>query len=402
VPPESHRVLERVFRSEAGRLTASLVRLLGDFDLAEELVADAVVEGLERWPIDGVPERPAAWLLTTARRKALDRLRRDARYHAKLEALARLPAHPQREPDERLRLIFTCCHPALGREAQIALTLRAVVGLTTAEIARAFLVPEATIAKRIVRAKRKIADGGLPYHIPEADELRTRLDEALTVIYLVFNEGFLATGGGQAVRRDLARDAEWLAELLLRLLPNEPEALGLLALIRLHLARWPTRIDPHGRLVLLADQDRSRWDRRAISEARRLIGRVARLGPPGRFQLEAAIAAAHAEARSWSETDWRTIEALYGLLARVDPSPVVALNRAIALRYLDGPAAALSATDGLAVPLGSYHLFHATRAAFLREVGRGAEAQTEDGIAMGLTQNVAEIALLSDRVRSAG
>jgi len=241
-----YRLLERVFREEAGRLTASLVRLLGDFDLAEDLVSEAVVEALAHWPREGMPDRPAAWLLTTARRKGLDRVRRDAVYREKLALLAALPEPPRAETDDRVRLIFTCCHPALAREAQVALTLRAVCGLTTAEIARAFLVPEATLGKRIVRAKRKIVDAGVPYRVPAAHELRPRLDAVLTVIYLIFNEGYLTTSGAVPLRRDLAQDAEWLAGLVAQLLPDEPEPLGLLALIRLHLARWPARLDAQG------------------------------------------------------------------------------------------------------------------------------------------------------------
>ena len=329
-----HAALERVFREEAGRLTASLVRLLGDFALAEELVAEALVEALEHWPRAGVPERPGAWLLTTARRKGLDRLRREAKYAEKLRLVAALGAPPPREPDDRLRLIFTCCHPALAREAQVALTLRAVVGLTTAEIARAFLVSEATLAKRIVRAKAKIVAAGIPYRVPGPDELRPRLAEVLTVLYLVFNEGYLATGGEAAVRHDLARDAEWLAGLLVRLLPDEPEPLGLLALMRLHLARWPARLDAQGHLVLLEHQDRARWDRPAIAAAVRLIQRAAERGRPGPYQLQAAIAAVHCEAPSWEATDWPQLLGLYTLLAALDPSPVVRLNGAIALRQI--------------------------------------------------------------------
>src|SRR5215467_13681677 len=258
---QPYALLERVFREEAGRLTASLVRLLGDFDFAEELVADAVVAALERWPLDGVPERPASWLFTTARRKGLDRLRRETIYRKKLELLAALPQDPPREADDRLRLIFTCCHPVLAREAQVALTLRAVCGLTTQEIARAFLVHEDTLAKRITRAKHKITSSGVPYRVPGTEEFAARLDQVLTVIYLVFNEGYLTTTGESPIRRDLARDAEWLAELLCRLMPDEPEPSGLLALIRLHLARWPARLDSAGHLVLLEHQDRSAWDR---------------------------------------------------------------------------------------------------------------------------------------------
>jgi RNA polymerase sigma-70 factor (ECF subfamily) len=395
---QPYAILERVFREEAGRLTASLVRLLGDFDFAEELVADAVIEALEHWPRDGVPERPAAWLFTTARRKGLDRLRRETRYRKKLELIATLPREPSGETDDRLRLIFTCCHPVLAREAQVALTLRAVCGLTTEEIARAFLVHEDTLAKRIARAKRKIVTAGVPYRVPAADELGSRLDEVLTVIYLVFNEGYIATSGETATRRDLARDAEWLASLLCRLMPDEPEPLGLLALVRLHLARWPARVDATGRLVLLEYQDRSLWDQRAIRQAVALVERAAAFRRPGRYQIEAMIAALHSEAPSWEATDWPQVMALYSVLAHIDSSPVVALSRAIARRYVDGPAAALPDVDGLSEELGEYHLFHATRAALLRDLGRSDEAAREDAMALALTRNTGERALLEERL----
>jgi len=399
--PEPYGLLERVFREEAGRLTASLVRLVGDFDLAEELVAEAVVEALEHWPHDGVPERPASWLLTTARRKGLDRFRREAVYRKKLELVAALPAQPPPEADDRLRLIFTCCHPALAREAQVALTLRAVVGLTTEEIARAFVVPVDTLAKRIVRAKRKIVSSGVPYRVPNPDELGSRLGELLTVVYLVFNEGYLATAGEEPIRRDLARDAEWLTTLLSRLLPGEPEPLGLLALIRLHLARWPARLDAEGRLVLLAHQDRSLWDRRAIGRAVTLIERAAALRRPGRYQIEAMIAALHCEAPSWEATDWPQVLALYSLLTEIDPSPIVGLSRAIARRYVDGPAAALGDVDELSDQLREYHLLHATRAELLRDLGRDGEAARADAAALELTRNPAERALLEERLAPA-
>jgi RNA polymerase sigma-70 factor (ECF subfamily) len=404
VPAERqpHALLERVFREEAGRLTASLVRLLGDFDLAEDLIADAVVEALEHWPRDGVPERPAAWLLTTARRKGLDRLRREATYRQKLELLARLPRAQPQEADDRLRLIFTCCHPVLAREAQVALTLRAVVGLTTEEIARAFVVPEETLAKRIVRAKHKIVSSGVPYRVPRPEELGARLEEVLTVIYLVFNEGYVATSGEAPIRRDLARDAEWLASLLCRLLPDEPEPLGLLALIRLHLARWPARLDAEGRLVLLGRQDRSLWDRSAIRRAVALIERAAAFHRPARYQIEAMIAALHGVAPSWEATDWPQVLALYSVLTEIDRSPVVALNRAIARRYVRGPAMALADVDALSDPLGGYYLFHATRAALLRELDRHAEAAREDATALALTKNNGERALLEERLASTG
>lgn len=398
VDREPYAVLERVFREEAGRLTASLVRLLGDFDLAEELMSEAIVEALEHWTRDGVPERASSWLLTTARRKGLDRLRREAKYREKLVLVAALPAAPPREGDDRLQLIFTCCHPVLAREAQVALTLRAVVGLTTEEIARAFMVPEETLAKRIVRAKRKIVDSKVPYRVPAADELMPRLNEVLTVIYLVFNEGYLATAGSEPIRRDLARDAEWLATLLMRLLPQEPEVVGLVALIRLHLARWPARLDSEGRLLVLESQDRTLWDRRAIAGAVRLIGSAGALGRPGPYQIEASIAALHCEAATWEDTDWPQILALYSLLAAIDPSPIVRLNRAIALRYVHGAEAALYEVDSLAESLNRYHLFHATRAALLRDLGRTAEADRAELEGIGLTRNPAERALMAERL----
>ncbi len=395
---EPYLLLERVFREEAGRLTASLVRLLGDFELAEDLVAEALVEALEHWPSEGVPERPASWLLTTARRKGLDRVRRDARYREKLRLLAAIPHTPPAEEDERLSLIFTCCHPALARDAQVALTLRAVGGLTTEEIARAFVVPVPTLAKRIVRAKRKIVSAAIPYRVPGPDELPGRLAEVLTVIYLIFNEGYLATGGDGPLRRDLAIDAEWLAQLLVRRIPDQPEPLALLALIRLHLARWPARLDARGQLVLLKDQDRSRWDRRAIAVAISLLERSAAMGRTGPFQVEAAIAALHAEAPAWEATDWKQVIALYDLLVSLDPSPVVRLNRAIALGYAYGARPALAEVDELQADLDGYHLFHATRASLLRELGQDAEAAAADSRALGLATNPAERSLISARL----
>ncbi len=398
VDREPFALLERVFREEAGRLTASLVRLLGDFDLAEELMSEAMVEALEHWPRNGVPERASSWLLTTAKRKGLDRLRREAKYREKLVLVAALATEAPREADDRLQLIFTCCHPVLAREAQIALTLRAVVGLTTEEIARAFMVPEETLAKRIVRAKRKIVVSKVPYRVPPLDELTPRLNEVLTVIYLVFNEGYLATAGSEPIRRDLARDAEWLATLLMRLLPQEPEVIGLVALIRLHLARWPARLDTEGRLVLLESQERTLWDRHAIAEAVRLIERATALGRPGPYQIEASIAAVHCEAATWADTDWPQILALYSLLAAIDSSPIVRLNRAIALRYIDGAEAALYEVESLATSLSHYYLFHATRAALLRELGRTAEADRAEIEGIDLTKNSAERALMAERL----
>jgi RNA polymerase sigma factor (sigma-70 family) len=347
-PTDPDAALARIFREEAGKLTVALTRAIGDFNAAEDLVQDALLAALEHWPRDGIPDRPGAWLYTTARRRASNRWRRNARFEALLPML--LPpaslAQPS-EPDDRLRLIFTCCHPALSREAQVALTLRAVVGLTSGEIARAFLATESTIAQRIVRAKRKIAEAGIPFRAPERDELASRLEEVLAVLYLTFNEGYLATEGPCRVRRDIRDDAEWLCSLLVQLLPDEPEPLGLLALVRLHRARDATRFDEAGRMVLLADQDRSRWDHGLIGGASALVEKALRRGRPGPYQLQAAIAACHAEAPSWDATDWPEIVSLYDRLLAFWPSPVVRLNRAIAVRQVVGAAAALAELDPL-------------------------------------------------------
>jgi predicted RNA polymerase sigma factor len=395
VSAETHAALASVFREEAGRLTAALVRILGDFDVAEEIVQDALIVALERWPIDGIPAKPGAWLMTVAKRRALNQLSRNANYRAKL-ALLEQPV--PREPDDRLRLMFTCCHPALSRAAQIALTLRAICGFTTAEIAHAFLTSEATVAQRIVRARRKIVAAHIPYRMPGDDEMETRLNEVLAVLYLMFNEGYLASGGPAPARRDLAEDAAWLTALMVRLLPGEPEPLGLLALMRLHLARADTRFTPAGELVLLPDQDRSRWNRAMIQEATALIEQAAaarRLGP---YQVEAAIVACHAEAESWAATDWRQIVILYDMLLTMTPSPVVRLNRAVALWQLEGPEAALAEVNALAPELGNYHLFHATRAELLLELSYREQARAAALRALELTQNRAEQSLLSRRL----
>ena len=379
-------------------MTAALVRMLGDFDLAEELVQEALLEAVEHWPHEGIPQRPGAWLLTTARRKGLDRLRREARYREKLAFLENAPVSADTaEGDDRLRLIFICCHPALSREAQVALTLRAVAGLTTREIARAFITSEATIAQRIVRAKRKIVDANIPYRIPQAEDLGERLDEVLSVLYLMFNEGYLATAE-RGSRRDLAEDAAWLAGLMARLMPEQAEALGLLALMRLHLARADARFDADGNITLLQDQDRGRWDRERIASAIALLHRAAALHQPGPYQLQAAIAACHAEAPSWEQTDWRQIVALYDTLLEMTPSPVVQLNRAIALGYLQGAQAALRDVEALGGALDSYYLFHATRAELLRDLGQEREADHAVLRALQLTTNPAERALLQKRL----
>jgi len=389
-----------VVRDQAGRLTAALVRLLGDFALAEDLVQDSILVALRRWPETGVPEDPAGWLLATARRRAIDHWRRQRRYEEKLALLVRDGPAPERadEVDDRLRLVFTCCHPALGREAQLALTLRAVVGLTTPEIAHAFLATESAVAQRIVRAKRKIVEAGIPYRVPGPERLDERLDEVLGVIYLMFNEGYLATAGPTADRRDLADDAEWLARLLVRLLPDRPEAMGLLALVRLHRARRAARFDAAGRLVLLRDQDRSLWDRLAIAAASELLLGAMASGKPGPYQLQAAIAACHAEAPSWEATDWRQVLLLYDALLLLTPTAVVRLNRAIAVSHGVGVAEAMEEVEPLEPALRGYHLFHATRAELLRRLGRPAEAHQADRRALALTRNPAERLLLEERL----
>jgi RNA polymerase sigma-70 factor (ECF subfamily) len=372
-----------------------LVRVTGDFATAEDLVQEAILAALERWPVEGVPDRPDAWLFTVARNRGLDRLRRESIYRRKL---AELDWPPQPRADDRLRLMFTCCHPALPREAQIALTLRVVCGLTTAQIARAFLVPETTVAQRITRAKRKIVDAGIPYRLPDPDELNARLPEVLAVVYLLLNEGYLATAG-QTEACDLVDDAEWLAGQLYELMPIEPEVIGLLALILLHRARAGGRFNREGELVLLEHQDRSSWDGQAIAEATRLLERAAQLRRPGPYQLQAAIVACHAEAEDWAQTDWEQIVVLYDMLLHLEPSPVTRLQRCIALRYAAGPEVALAELDALGGELDQYHLFHATRAELLRALARPDDARSADRRALELTANPAEQALLRQRLR---
>ena len=393
--------LTTVFREEAGRVTAALVRFLNDFDLAEELVQEAIVEALEHWPAGGIPDKPGAWLVTVARRKALERLRRAAIYNEKLSLLVASRLHDiAGEGDDRLQLIFTCCHPSLAREAQVALTLRAVIGLTTREIANAFLLSEAAVAQRIVRAKQKIVSAAIPYRVPDGGEMADRLGEVLAVLYLAFNEGHLASGGESAERRNLAEDALWLTNLLVRLMPDEPEPIGLLALMRIQLARASTRFDASGRLVLLQEQDRSRWDHAAIAEAAEMLQRIAQQGRPGPYQLQAAIAACHAEAPSFEETDWRQIFLLYERLLTFWPTAVVRLNRAIAMQYVEGPGPALAEVDALADVLEDYRLFHATRAQLLRALDQYPAARLADERALALASNPAERRLIEERLRT--
>jgi RNA polymerase sigma factor (sigma-70 family) len=388
------RELARIVREHAGRLANALLRVTGDFATAEDLVQEAVVAALQRWPTEGVPERPDSWLFTVARNRGLDSLRRENNYRSKLAQL-QWPVQP--ESDEKLRLIFTCCHPALPRPAQIALTLRVVCGFTTGQIARAFLVPEKTVAQRITRAKRKIIAAGIPYRVPDPDELNARLREVLAVIYLLLNEGYLSTAD-QTESRDLVDDAEWLTTQLYELMPTEPEVAGLLALIQLHRARADARFDRDGDLVLLEHQNRSNWNHKAIADATRLLRRAAKLHRPGPYQLQAAIVACHAEATDWADTDWEQIVVLYDMLLHLAPSPLTRLHRSIALRYTAGPQAALAEVDILCDTLDHYHLYHAVRAELLRALGHPYQARAADQRALELTTNPAEQALLRRRI----
>jgi RNA polymerase sigma-70 factor (ECF subfamily) len=399
---------EAVFREEWGRLLATLVRWVGDLDLAEEVAADAMAVALERWPVDGVPDNPAAWLLTTARRRAVDLLRRRQTYAAKL-AILRVEAEraeterfdaPVSDPDvigdDRLRLFFTCCHPALAAEARVALTLRYLAGLSTAEVARAFLVPETTMAQRLVRAKRKIREAGIPYRVPSVEELPNRLPAVLSVIYLIFTEAYAASHGPSLMRPELADEAIRLARILRRLLPSEREVAGLLALMLLVDARRATRTDEAGELVLLEDQDRSMWERAQIEEGRSLVVPALTGGPPGPYALQAAIAAVHDEAATVETTDWVQIVGLYDVLRVRAPSPVIELNRAVAIAMVSGPVAGLRLIDDLAGSgLDQYHLLHAARGRLLDQLGRYREAAGAYRTALEFVGNEPERAFLT-------
>jgi RNA polymerase sigma-70 factor (ECF subfamily) len=395
--------LEQAYRAEATRIRASIAARIGDVGLAEEFVQDAFIEALEHWRTGGVPPSPGGWLATTAWRKAVDWMRRERTGQEKLALLAAgqaagPAAGEHDETDELLGLIFACCHPALPRESQIALTLRTVCGLTTGEIAAAFLTSEPTMAQRLSRARKALRETGSPVRVPDPDQLDVRLDEVLTVVYLVFNEGYLASAGRTPARRDLAAQAVELTRLLHRLMPGVPEVLGLLALLLLHESRAATRFDGWGRLVRMQDQDRLRWDRALIGEATRLLSRAMAMHHPGPYQIQAAIAVVHAQAPDYGDTDWRQIRNLYDQLLLFAPSPVVRLNRAVATRFTAGPDAALAEVEPLAGDLDGYRLFHAVRAELLADLGRHDQARAANERALALAANPAERQLLARRL----
>jgi RNA polymerase sigma-70 factor, ECF subfamily len=417
-PAASAAEIERIFRQEYGRAVAVLTGVFGDIDVAEDAVADAFATAVRRWSADGVPPSPAGWLITTARNKGLDRARREARRHEKYLQAMLLAGHdlrPRGDPaepavplseegpvrDDRLRLIFTCCHPALSTSVRVALTLRLLGGLTTAEIARAFLVPESTMAQRLVRAKGKIRDAGIPYRIPTEADLPGRLAAVLAVVYLIFNEGYTASSGHALIRADLCAEAIRLGRQLAKLMPGEPEVTGLLALMLLIESRRASRLTAGGDLVLLADQDRARWDRALIAEGHALVRACLRRNQPGPYQIQAAINAVHADAPTAAATDWPQVLQLYDQLMALAPGPVVALNRAVAVAEVDGPAAAIPIVDGLSLSgdrLDDYYLLHAIRAQLLRQLGRSSEAVAEYEAAISRTDSAAQRRFLAQRL----